>query len=329
MQINKIKILSSIYIFVILGIFLLNGCNKNSVESNDITDDEFLKNVVLNGYSQSSNDEDNLTSQEYNDLNDGGPVSDNEGGMYNPVDSLKKWGRIISDVNVNINIDNEGDSLKNVLITRTISGNYVILGYQNGTLDTIRKPYTEVTNRKIVFKRINNYSDVRRNWRLYKIGVLDGGTTQPQIGSSKVRLDKVEVFLNGSGTPSYTFNRPDFQNIMFTTRYFGGSGIPVLTKGSQVKVKVYTTSQNSSIDYVAWHWARNSFGFHRIPFTLVDQSGSGPYLRTYEKTFNIYNNHIIDARNGYLSASSHESLYDDNVNELASDMMGLPYWILQ
>jgi len=52
---------------------------------------------------------------------------------------------------------------------------------------------------------------------------------------------------------------------------FGGSGIPSFNKGEQLTVKVYTTSQMADTDYVAFHWARNTFGFHRVPFVLESQ----------------------------------------------------------
>ena len=285
---NKTSIIG-LFTLIIVGL-LFSSCNKNPAESSGVTDEQFIQNVLVNGYSQTQSDEDNLSSQEFNDLNDGGVLGDNDGGFDTPIDSLYKWGRIVSDVNVNVNITNEGDSVRNGLVTRTITGKYVIQGYVGGILQTINKPYTEVLKRNFAFKRINSTNDASRNWRLYKIGVLDGESTQPQQGSSKVRIDKVEIYTNGSSNPTYSFNGPDFQNIMFVTRHFGGSGIPVFSRGSQLYVKVYTTSQNSTIDYVAWHWAKNSFGFHRVPFQLISQTGSGPYSRVYAKTFSVFNN---------------------------------------
>ncbi len=309
----------------------LSGCSKNPLESenNFMSDDDYLKAVVSNGYSSQDDDEDNLMSKEYNDLNQGGAVFDDENNppTLTPYDSLYKWGRRITNVNVNLNISNEGDSIKNVIVTRTISGNYIIIGYIGGVLDSVSKPYTEVMNRKIAFKRIATFNDPARNWRLYKIGVLDGQTTSPQVGTSKVQMNKAEVFING--ILSYTLQGPDFSQIQYITKRFGGTGIPTLPKGAQIQIKIYTTSQNSTIDYVAWHWARNTFGFHRIPFALISQTGSGPYERVYSKTFTVYSNHRIGVHNGYISASTHESLFDNNINDFASDIFGVPYRITQ
>ena len=110
---------------------------------------------------------------------------------------------------------------------------------------------------------------------------------------------------------------------------FGGTGIPSFNRGDQLQVKVYTTSQQVPTDYVAYHWARNTFGFHRVPFTLESQTGSGPYYRVYAKTFNVYNVHKIGVFNGYISASTRESLYDDDPSKFASDEVGIPYKVLQ
>ena len=310
---------------IVSSVIFLSSCNKDNSTSSELTDQQFIQSVILNGYSSTSFDEDNVMSRDTTDLNDGSAVSD-DGTMMSPIDSLKRWGRIITGVNVNYNINPSGDTMFTVNLTRTITGNYRIIGYYNlGQIDSVNKPYTEVFYRNIVFKRVARTNYPRLNWRLYKVSCLDGETTQPQTGSSLVQINKVEVYKNSSGTPSYTFNGPNFQDsTIFTTRYFGGAGIPYVQRGDQVKILVYTTSQETDPDYVSWHWARNSFGFHRQKFELLSQSGN---QRVYQKTFNIYSNHGMGCFNGYISASTHESLYDDDISKFASDEVGIPYWV--
>jgi len=62
--------------------------------------------------------------------------------------------------------------------------------------------------------------------------------------------------------------------------------------------------------------------------SIPNPGGSG-YLRTYEKTFNIYNipphTHRYGVFNGFISASTYKSLYDDSPVEFASDLVGTPY----
>lgn len=315
-------------LILLLGL-LSQGCKENATEPTELTDEEYVKQVVLNGYDNSAT-EDNLISQERTDFDDGGAVYDEDNGpILSPIDSLKRWGRIITGNNVNVSIENSGDTLKIVHITRTISGYFRIIGYKNGQIDSVNKPYTQVFTRNVEFKRIDRTPYPRLNWRLYRISCLDGQTTQPQIGSDYVMITKIEVYKNGSPTPSLVLNGPDFQNFYFTTGYFGGSGIPSVNRGDQLTVKVYTTSQLSDPDYVAFHWAKNAFGFHRKKFELESQTGSGPYYRVFSKTFTVYPQHRLGVFNGSISASTKESLYDDDPAKFASDQVTFVYKVLQ
>lgn len=329
------KTFKSLKSVIILSFFIgvalyLMGCSEN-VSYEEMTDDEYIKYVVEKGYSTTQEDDDNLMSNEGGDLDNGGPVPDNEGGGDNPIDSLIKWGRKIKSVSVTVTITSEGDTIKNASVVRTINGDYIIIGKVAGQIDTIIKPYTEVLKRNVTLKRVARTPRPRFNWRLYKVSMVDGETTLPQKGSDKVKMNKVEVIING--VLAYTFAGPDFTQNIFTTRYFGGAGIPEVRLGDQIKLVVYTTSTETDPDIVAWHWARNTFGFHREPFAMTQQSGGpGNWSRVYEKTFNIYNTppkvHKLGRFNGYISASTRKSLWDDNPNEFASDLVGTPYRVL-
>lgn len=326
-NLNKTKTTLKFLGLLVSAVFTvyITGCSENSVNNpGDQTDNQFLQQVVQSGYSTNQEDVDNLMSYETADLNDGGAITDNEGPL-SPIDSLKRWGRRIINVNVNFNISNSGDTLKTVNITRTITGVYVIIGYVNGQLDSVSKPYQEVFYRNVVFKRIARTQHPRFNWRLYQISLLSGGTVSPQPASN-AQITKIEVFVNGSNTPTYIFNGPDFTQNTFITRMFGGPGIPEVQRGSQVQV-VVTTNSTDSLDIVDWHWARNTFGLHRIPFTLLSSTsnGNGTFTEVYSKTFFIYGGHRIGGFNGYLSALTRHSLYDNDPNLFASSEVGIPY----
>jgi hypothetical protein len=313
-------------LFIFLLTLFISGCNKdNSTSPSELTDEQFMQQVVMSGYSTASTDEDNLMSQETTDLNDGGALKDNDSGPDSPIDSLKRWGRKISNVNINYQISGN-DTMRYVSVTRTITGNYIIIGFKNGQVDSVNKPYTEVFTRNVIFKRIDRSMHPRQNWRVYQVSNLDGGTTAPQVGSSQVQITKVEIYKNGAQTPTYTVQGPDFQNDYYTTMRFGGEGVLSFNRGDMLLVKVYTVSQQTAVDYVAFHWARNTFGFHRVPFTLESQNGTD---RIYSKTFNVYSQHRFGACNGFLSASTHESLYDDDITRFASDEVGIPYKVVQ
>ncbi len=301
----------------------LYGC-KDSVTTEE-TDDEFIKSVIINGYGQSgaNAEEDDIMGNEVNDLDDGGAVPDMD-GLDTPIDSLIKWGRRISSISKTVTITNEGDTIKYATITTNITGTYFIIGVVNSVVDTIAKPYTEEFKRIAWFKRVARNPRPRFNWRLYKVSMLDGETKTPQIGTQYVQMNKLEVYVNG--TLAYTFMGPDFTQNIFTTRFFGGAGIPEVNRNDQVKIIVYTFSTQSEPDIVAWHWGKRNFGFHREPFLMTSNNpNGGGWDRTYEKTFNIHNGHHVGRFNGCISASTHKSLWDDSPAEFASDIVGTPY----
>lgn len=330
---NTFKSLKAFLILLIAGMFMwyFGGCNE-SISTNEETDDGFLKEVVQSGTGSQNTEDDDLMSSERTDLDDGGAI-----GGDTPIDSLIKWGRRITGVSVTVTITNEGDSLKNVSVTRTITGNYIIVGMVNNQRDSIVKPYTEVLRRTGVFKRVANSPRPRLNWKVYKISMVDGQTTTPQVGSDYVRMNEIDVYLNG--TLAYTFMGPDFTQNIFTTKRFGGDGIPRIHLNDNVRLVVKTYSTQSETDIVAWHWARNTFGFHREPFALTSSTPNGSgWDRVYEKSFTV-NNQVFEDHlnacghhegifNGFISASTHKSLYDDSPAEFASDLAGAPYRIV-
>ncbi len=322
------KLTKSMFIMLIAGVFAVyfTACNNNSVTTDDVTDDGYIKEVVGASNDTHDNDDDNnLFANENDDLDDGGIVKNHDGDT--PIDSLLKWGRRITSVNVNANITNSGDTMKTVLVTKTITGNYYILGIVGGLQDTIIKPYTQVLRRTAIFKRIARTGNPRHNWKLYQVSMLDGNTTLPQNSDQYVQMQQLQVYVNG--TLTYTFTGPDFTQNMFTTRRFDGTGIPMVNQGDNVRLVVTTFSTQSEPDYVAWHWARNAFGFHREPFVMTSSTPNGTgFTRTYEKTFTIFTGHLHNCSyNGYISSSTHKSLYDDSPAEFSSDLIGIPYRI--
>jgi hypothetical protein len=322
---KALKTAQKLLILLIISLIsvYVSSCSEDPVETTQ-TDDEYIKEVLTIGINSNQQEDDDLMSNESSDLDDGGAVG-NEGDT--PIDSLYRWGRRVTSVSINVTITSEGDSIKNTLVERTINGVYHIIGYVNGNLDSIQKPYTEVLRRTVVFKRIAYTPRPRHNWRLYKVSMVDGGTTAPQNSEQYVQMQQAQVYVNN--VLAYTFAGPDFTQNIFTSRRFNGAGIPEVNVGDQLRIIVSTYSAQSEPDIVAWHWARNTFGFHRVPFTMTSQTPSGSgWNRTYEKTFNIYSNHPRGRFNGYISASTHKSLYDDSPVEFSSDLIGAPYRVL-
>lgn len=323
---NYLSLTKGILVMLIIGVFsvYMGGCNDNSVSDTE-TDDSYINGVVgADNQTHDQEDDNNIFANEKSDLDDGGLISD-DGDT--PIDSLIKWGRRITSVNVNANITTTGDTMKTVIVTKTITGNYLILGMVNGQQDTIVKPYTQVLHRTAIFKRVARTSHPHLNWRLYQVSMLDGNTTLPQNSDQYVQMQLMQVYINNVLT--YTFTGPDFTQNIFTTKRFDGEGIPKVNFGDNVRVVITTNSTQSDPDIVAWHWAKNTFGLHREPFTMTSQLPNGTgYTRTFEKTFTISSNFSHGwCYNGYISATTHMSLYDDSPSEFSSDLLGIPYRI--
>ena len=127
-MLNILKPSKKALIMAVAAVFSLYmaACNDNSVDETQ-TDDQYISEIITNGYSNPNAEDDDLLKAEVTDFDDGGPVPDFEGGDT-PIDSLMRWGRIVTGSSVNVTITTEGDSLKFANITRTITGNYVIVG---------------------------------------------------------------------------------------------------------------------------------------------------------------------------------------------------------
>jgi len=332
MKFSKIYAISlKISIFAVFAVFIgyLSGCNSTTSPTYG-TDEQYLQSVVTAGYDTNQTNDDNLMYNEKGDMDDGGAVGDNGIGG-SAIDSLKRWGRIITDVNVNFQGSFiGGDTLYQIIVTRNITGYYRIIGWHNNTIDSVTKPYTETLNRIVVFKRVNRKPNPIFNWRLYDVSLLSGGTQTPvPNGASQSQIVGINIT-----TPTNTINWPapngDFTQFNFVTLRFGGTGIPQVHIGDQVTINVTVNSVEQN-NYVAWHWARNTFGFHRVPFTFVSSTpypqGNG-YLVVFTKTFTIYPNHKLGVFNGFINASTHESLYDDDQGKFASTEVGIPYRVV-
>src|SRR5436190_21895106 len=106
---NFPNFMKSIFIMLIIGIFsiYIGGCNDNSVVTDNITDDGYINEVVgATNDTHNQEDDNNIFANEKNDLDDGGMVSNHDGDT--PIDSLIRWGRRITSVNINANITNSG-----------------------------------------------------------------------------------------------------------------------------------------------------------------------------------------------------------------------------
>lgn len=323
---KSIRAVTSLLFASAVMFITVQGCQNDSInESSYLSEDEYLRTVAINSaYSNDTDDDDNLFASEIDDFDSEGAVEEQSAGTDVPIDSLLRWGRRIISVNVNAEITYTSDTVKKVEVTRTVSGNFIIIGFVNGQIDSAAKPYTQQQRRLVTFKRVNNRPNPRMNWRVYQYTAVDGQTTSPQTGKDNIVVNRVEYYRNNILV--LTLNGPDFTSNIFTSRFFGGTGTFEVNRGDIVKAKVYLSSSQSDTDHVAYHWGRNSFGFHRERFALISQTPNGSgYDRVYEKEYTVYSMHHGGMHNGFISANTNKSLYDNDPALFSSTYLGFPY----
>ena len=161
---------------------------------------------------------------------------------------------------------------------------------------------------------------------MYEVSGVDGQTTSPQVGKDNIVMNSIEIYKNGQ--LELTLNGPGFTSNVFKARFFGGPGILNALPGDQVRVKVYVTSNQADKDMVAFHWAKNRHGRHRVLFEMTSEVQNGStYDRTFEKTFDIYNLHRRGVFNGYISATTRSTLFDSDPSLLSTTYAGMKYFV--
>lgn len=305
-------------IMLALAAVTFNACQNNGpIETSALSDDEYLRTVAVNSqYSNDPDDEDNLLS--------GDIAGFDYPAVMSAYDSIAGWRRIITNVSTTANIILNTDTMKTVETIRTISGNFVILGFTGGVPDSAVKPFTQDLRRIAIFRRVNNTPNPRRNWRLFRFSAVDGQTSSPQTGKDNIVMNRIEVFRNDNLI--LTLNGPDFTTNLFNAGHFGPPGSPEFGASVQIKVRVSLTSNQSDTDFVAFHWPRNSGIANGIRFGLVSQTPNGNnFDRVYEKTYSVQPQHGPGVFNGLISASTKASLFDSNPQLFSGTFAGMPY----
>ena len=102
-------------------------------------------------------------------------------------------------VNRNLNITFSGDTIAYGRLTKTFEGLLFIAASYDSTSsipDTvIKKPFTAVITRNIIFRKIANTNFPLRNWIIAAISLPEGGTQSPNID-----ITKLTVFLPNGDT---------------------------------------------------------------------------------------------------------------------------------
>ena len=306
--------------FLLLGliamiIVVFFGCQENMViepgNTEPTTDQGALEKIV---------DEDSaLTSFDYNYDEEG--LMDFLGKINEPIYPFRV-GHKMRLVNRNLNITFQ-DTIAYGTLTKTFEGVLLIAATydSNGTEpDTIiKKPFTAVVTRNIIFRKIAHTPFPMRNWVIAAISLPEGGTQSPNID-----LMKLTVFLPNGDT--LVVESPN--DYYLTRRHGWWRQIPVIHRGESVMLRVELYSAYEEEDFVTLTYGANRFHRHRAKklFELVSSipSGSG-WDKVYEQTYTTHQ--WPGFYHAVINAMPRQVIFDDST-PVESEAWAIPYYVL-
>jgi len=302
--------------FLLLGIIaFFVGCQDelvvDPVETEPTTDQGALEKIV---------DEDSaLTSFDYNYNEDG--LMDFLGKVDTEIYPFRV-GHKMRLVNRNLNI-NIQDTIAYGTLTKTFEGIlFIAATYDPNGIEpdtVIKKPFTAVVTRNLIFKKIANTPYPMRNWIIAAISLPQGGTQSPNID-----LIKLAAFLPNGDTIQV-----DSPNDYYVTWRFGWwKQIPVLHRGESVMLRVELFSAYEEEDFVTVTYGANRFHNHRAKkiFELVSSTPSGNgWEKVYEQTYTTHQ--FPGFYHAVINAMPRQVVFDD-ATPVESEAWGIPYLVL-
>ncbi len=315
----------------------MSGCSKDSVTGpQPNADAQAMQYMVESGDSVSA-----FSASEVFSIDDGGMRSPDYSGLAKAgidptiisrvnADATRplRWGRRIfwDQIVRNYNVVPSGDTLALVTVTKTIPGEFWV-GWGIHNLDTVildtivKKPFTEVSKRNIMFRRIGRHLDPRRNWIPVAITMVQGASQ----GSKNFSVASFEL-MEVSG--HYDTTATDPLNTWFSLGLFRGTR-PIFPVQDSIKVRVTINSSDDSTEivYLRHGIAGDGLERRRSRMDLVSMSGTtGNYTRVYEKTFVTGLPRFILAErfNAVIDAFSYGTIYD-KAAPFANEYWGMPY----
>lgn len=224
-------------------------------------------------------------------------------------------------VNQNLDIDVVGDTAYGTL-TRTFEGTLIIAASYDSVSsapDTIiRKPFTSVITKKLIFVRIANTPFPYRNWRLAAISLPEGG-----VLSTNIDIKKLTAFLPNGDT--LVINSP---NSYYLSRGLGWwKQIPFIGKNQSVTIRLEVFSAFADTDFVTLTYGADIKGFHRAKkrFLMLSSTPSGSgFEKIYEQTFTTHQ--FVGYYHAIINALPKQVIFDD-ATPVESESWGMPYFI--
>lgn len=302
---------------------LVVGCNKNTngpeedIAPPGVTDersaivyqavnDEFVK-----------NDEETFADQE---------VQPTDYGLLGKVNAEiipLRWGRFITSVTRTVTVTIEpGDTIAIAHVHKIINGVLKIRAINtNGDTILVEKPFSDESDRNVVFRRVLRGPRFWRNWIPVATSLVAGGTPNGDISITQLQFitrrdtltitDPLNFYLRYRWLRSLYGNRDLFHR---------DRDVVELNSRDSVTVRVTLTSTSPDTDLVALRFGFNSFFKSRAKMFLVSQNGN---VKVYERTFYVH------PRPGHfhaaVEAATKATLFDDNPSAYSVSWWGVPY----
>lgn len=224
-------------------------------------------------------------------------------------------------VNRTLSIDIQ-DTIAYGTLTKTFEGLLLLAASYDSSAtepDTlIKKSFTAVVTRNIIFKKIANTSYPRKNWIIAAISLPEGGTQSPNI-------DITKMIITLSNGDTITVESP---NDYYLRRGWGWwHQIPVLGLGDSATVRIELYSSYEEDDFVSLTWGANRWVKHRVKklFDLVSSKPNGNgWDKVYEQTFRTHQwpgfYHAI------INALPRQVILDDST-PVETESWGIPYFV--
>jgi hypothetical protein len=208
-------------ILALLGMLVLAGCD----DVEDIVSEEELQQALQalveadEAFSLDGLSDEGLSDDEYDyeaslskDLVlDKGRIDTLRPGLFSGI----RWGRTITDRSWELTFDELGEDAAFATITGTVSGTLRVGGWvraNDSTIvmeDTLTKPFTLTTTRRVRFARIGDTGDPFDDWR------VDGLTALLGTAGDKVAVESISFSLSDTGETYFSLERDDVLSLFF------------------------------------------------------------------------------------------------------------------
>jgi hypothetical protein len=308
------RLLTQVFSLIILSaIILFVGCKESVVEPNSAeptTDKEAMLKLT---------DEDSAVSSFETNYNEEEAMSffgKTEAEIY-PF----KVGHRVHLVNRNMDVNVVGDTAYGTL-TKTFEGTLIIAASYNSGANVpdtiIRKPFTSIITKKLIFVRIGNSRFPYRNWKLVAISLPEGG-----VLTTNIDIQKLTAFLPNGDT--LIINSP---NSYFLSRGLGWwKQLPVIDENQFVILRIEVYSVYADTDFVTLTYGADKNGLHRAKrkFIMVSSipSGNG-FAKVYEQTYNTHQ--FPGYYHAVINIFPKQVIFND-ATPVETESWGIPYFV--